>query len=356
MIPLQRRYPGTVSIPHVALGEWPTPVTSWPEFGAAVGSTAGAIDVRVKRDDRSAAAYGGNKVRKLEFLLARALTEGRPAVVTFGGLGSNHVLATAIHGERLGLEVHAVLTPQAATPYLLRNLLADVGAGARLHPVERGGQWLERGEQVRAEVAAAHGGVEPLVIPFGGTSPEGTLGFVNAGFELVDQIEAGAVPVPDVIYVPLGSMGTTAGLAIALVAAGLPTRIQAVRVLPDDGSATPAAVAAASVALLRAVDAGFPDIDTTRLPVDVRDAFLGDGYAVPTVSGREAVALAAESGFELETTYTGKALSAMVADARRGALDGKTVLLWDTYNSRELSRLGKVTDLPPELQLYADPA
>jgi D-cysteine desulfhydrase len=348
-LPLTERFPGTASLSRVELGEWPTPVTPAPELAEKLGLSA----LWIKHDDVSARAYGGNKVRKLEFLLGEAQESGRGAVITFGAYGSNHVLATAIHGARLGIAVHAVLIPQPVTLSLRKNLLADVSAGVTFHLADSYEDSLRVAAALRSELRRA--GVDPLVIPFGGTGQHGTLGFVNAAFELADQIEAGEIPEPDVVYVPFGSMGTAAGLAIGFAAEGIRARVQAVRVLPaaeGDAEALARTVAEA-VAALRGADPAFPPFERADLGLDVRGEFLGEGYAVPTPAAVDAVQLAAVAGLLLETTYTGKALSALAHDARSGQLDGATVLFWNTYNSRPVAQ-GDPAELPGLLRDLAD--
>ena len=132
MLSLPDRFPGTESLAHVTLGCFPTPVEPMPKLARLLGVQS----LFVKRDDVSGGAYGGNKVRKLEFLLGQALAESRRAVITFGAVGSNHVRATAVYGAQLGLQVHAVLAPQPSTPNLEANLLADREVRARPHLVE----------------------------------------------------------------------------------------------------------------------------------------------------------------------------------------------------------------------------
>jgi D-cysteine desulfhydrase len=289
----------------------------------------------VKRDDISGCAYGGNKVRKLEFLLGQALAESRRAVITFGAVGSNHVRATAVYGGQLGLQVHAMLAPQPSTPYLEANLLADRKAGAHLHFVDSMSQALRRGTELRDEITLRDG-VEPFVIPFGGTNARGTIGFVNAAIELHGQIEAGALPKPDFVYIPYGSTGTASGLAIGLAAVGLRTCVVGVRVVPAEATspARTRRVMEEAVSLLRELDADFPLVKPESVALEVRDGFLGDGYAAATAESLAAVALAEANHIHIETTYTGKALAALVADARAGKLVGKTALFWNTYSSR----------------------
>ena len=329
-LPLCDRFPGTKNLAHVRLGCLPTPVESVPELARPLGIPS----FFVKRDDISGRAYGGNKVRKLEFLLGQALAENRRAVITFGAVGSNHVRATAVYGAQAGLHVHAVLAPQPRTPYLDANLLADRAAGATLHFVDSYSQALARGAELRDQITLRDG-VEPFVIPFGGTNPRGIIGFINAAIELAGQIAAGVLPEPDLIYVAYGSAGTASGLAIGLAALGLRTSVIGVRVVPAEStnSVRTRRVMEEAVALLRELDASFPAVRQEGVALEVRDGFLGEEYAATTAESLEAVALARVHNIHLETTYTGKALAALVADARAGTLAGKTVLFWNTYSS-----------------------
>ena len=347
--PLFTRYPGTAGLPHLDLVDGPTPVVRLEgELADDIG------ELWVKRDDVTAATYGGNKVRKLEFTLGRAVAEGRRAVITFGALGSNHVLATAIHGAAHGLEVHAVLTPQVRTSCLASNISADRAAGAVLHPVKRFEDAPRKAVEVRAELTGRDG-IEPLVIPFGGTAPDAEAGFVNAALELAQQVEAGDLPEPEVVYVPLGSTGTAVGLALGFAAAGMRTRVAAVRVVPLEAVPPERVreVAEEAVELLAATDSSFPAIDPERLRLEVREGYLGDGYAVQTPGGLDAVARAARTGIALETTYTGKALAALVDDARAGGLRNSVALFWNTYNSRALPGVDAGSaHVPPELAKY----
>lgn len=326
---LHQRFPGTRALPHVLLGCWPTPVRAVPELAHALGLDS----LFIKHDDVSGPAYGGNKVRKLEFLLGQALAEKRRSLITFGATGSNHVRATAVYGAQLGLRVHAVLSPQPETSYLAANLQADRDAGAIIHMVDSYGAALSRGTELREQLAREEG-IEPAVIPFGGTDSCGTLGFVNAAVELSAQIAEGLLPEPECIYLPYGSTGTAAGLALGLSALGLGTRVVGVRVVPAEATnpARTARIMNEAAALLREADSNFPAVSATDAALSIREGFLGEGYAVPTPESRAAVALASAHGLHLETTYTGRALAALAADA--AMLSGKTVLFWNTYNSR----------------------
>jgi D-cysteine desulfhydrase len=340
MLPLFECYPKLAqNLPWVPLGSYPTPVQRAEKLGAALGLDA----LYVKRDDSSGDEYGGNKVRKLEFMLAEARRRGLQEVLTFGGTGSNHALATAIYADKLGMRSISVLTPQPKSPGVQRSLLLSHRYGAELHLIQ---SFDEQGPTATriCDEHCARTGQRPMVIPTGGSSPLGTVGSLNGAYELKAQIDAGQAPLPDVIYVALGSMGTAAGIVLGLRALGLPTRVEAVRVVRDTlgNRAAMAALVQQTTDLLREADPSFPDTGFTEADAAaaIRDGHYGEGYAVPTSGGQEAVELARSTeGIALENTYTGKAFAALVEDARAGKLAGKTVLFWNTYNSRDLTPL-----------------
>jgi D-cysteine desulfhydrase len=199
--------------------------------------------------------------------------------------------------------------------------------------VETYGQALSRGTELREELTQKEG-IEPYVIPFGGSDSRGTLGFVNAAFELAGQVAQGLLPEPHCIYLPYGSTSTAAGLALGLAALGLSTTVVGVRVVPAEATnpVRTARISNEAAALLREADNQFPSVSAADMALTIREGFLGEGYAVPTPESQAAVALAGSHGLHLETTYTGRALAALAADT--GTLAGKTVLFWNTYNSR----------------------
>jgi 1-aminocyclopropane-1-carboxylate deaminase/D-cysteine desulfhydrase-like pyridoxal-dependent ACC family enzyme len=336
------------ALPHLALAELPTPLEEAPVLAERLGIGS----LAVKRDDLTSPVYGGNKVRKLEYLLAEALARGCDTVVTFGTAGSNHALATAVFGARLGLQVHAVLTHQVAAPWVAPKLRYLLHLGARLHAA-RG---FNHGNEVAAAIRAAHPGGARRVyeIPWGGSNWVGATGFVAAGLELARQ--AAAAP-PDFLYVAGGTMGTVVGLALGLRAAGLPTRIVVPRTVPS-GAGEPERVAKLIEAAnreLRARDASFPLFGEPLANVELRPEFLGSGYAEATPAATEAVALMREQGVTLEITYTGKAFAGLVADARAGRLAGRRVVFWHTYNSAPYPDAldgVDVASLPDELTPY----
>jgi len=331
------------ALPFTDLGASRTRVTTH----AALARALGLGSLHVKRDDESGAEFGGSKARKLERLLGAARRERRDAVLTFGGVGSNHALATAIHARRLGMRAHLVLLHEPPSPHVRRHLLAALHAGAELHAGTRADRDVP-GRAV-ARFAAAD---DPYVIPPGGTSGLGGVGYVDAALELRRQIDAGALPAPDAIYVAAGTTGTAAGLWVGLQAAQLPARLIAVRA---SGRATASRARVqtevdAIEATLRGTDATF-----AAAPLDDRfeleHRFAGEGYARPTDAGRRARALAG-SAFPLDDTYTAKAFAALVA--RAGAHRGRPVLFWDTFDPRRPPiGAARVEDLPRRLRAYA---
>ena len=350
---LAGRYPALAeTLPVVSLGEWPTPLQ--PADPAALpGACAG---LWLKRDDRCATPYGGNKVRKLEFLLADALLKGHDSVFTFGVAGSNHALATAIYAGQVGLEARLLLTPQSNSSFVGRNLLMGRWAGARqIHCAdEAAANRLARTLSLggRGQSAASYR------VPGGGSSPLGVVGFVNAGLELAAQVRAGLMPAPDDLYVALGTMGTAAGLALGLAAAGLRTRLVLVRVVRAD-IASPARFRAlyhGAARLLHRRDPRFPLAPLDRSRIEVRHEFIGPGYARFTEEGMAALALARQAfDIGLEGTYTAKAFAALLADLRAGRLANRTVLFWNTYNGQPLPAEAMAIDyreLPPPFHRY----
>lgn len=336
MIPLFAHFSGlAAAVPHTPLAIRPTPV----ERAVSLGEALGIERLYIKRDDLSGAAYGGNKVRKLEFLLRNALRRSAKTVLTFGGAGSNHALATAIYAKQLGLSCISILAPQPNAHSVRRNLLMNLRVGAELHHCS-GSQ--SAGEIVRREMfrRRMREGVFPEVIPPGGSSPMGIFGFVDAAFELRDQIEAGDLPEPDCIYAACGTMGTVIGLALGLAAAGLRSKLIAVRVTdpPYTDLDKGRKLFVTANALLRAADASFPERSFPEEAFVLRHEFKGERYGLYTAESVRAVQLVHDlAGLKIEGTYTGKAFAAIMADAATGTLSGKTVLFWNTYTGRDFS-------------------
>ncbi len=297
----------------------------------------------MKRDDRSCPLYGGNKPRKLEFILADALDRGADAVVTVGGAGTNHGLATLILARQVGLSVQLLLFDQPETAWVRKNLFLFEHYGARIHRLPR-----QAPAALAAYLKAAlrRGARRPYYAPPGGTSPLSTLGYVDAALELKEQVEAGLCPEPRRIYAALGSAGTAAGLVLGLKLAGLTSRLVAVPIasgLVANGRAV--LRRARSTARLADRPGGrsdarlasgaprpFPVVEAADF--EVAGGFVGPGYGALTEGARRAIGYFEEEGVCLEPTYTGKAAHALVAHAEAGTLSGGgPVLFWNTYSS-----------------------
>lgn len=311
---LRRRFPA-LDIPALPLTALPTPVDVVTLEGRRFF---------VKRDDLTSALYGGNKVRKLAFLLARAREKRHKRVATVGAIGSNHCLATAIHGAASGFEVEVRHLPQPVTPHVRANLRSLAATGARLQ-LSGGPVPLGVGVAVDRSVKTGWSWIPP-----GGSNALGALGFVDAALELADQIEAGVLPKPARIYVALGSGGTHAGLAAGFALAGLEIPVCGVQVVPGPwiGPKTVARIGSGALRLLR------PHIQASRLrsaTIEVDGSELGPGYGHETPSSRAAGEVMTSLGIATEGTYTAKAFAAMVRDLRADVPG--PLLFWQTLSA-----------------------
>ncbi|HEY6462691.1 MAG TPA: pyridoxal-phosphate dependent enzyme [Polyangiaceae bacterium] len=310
---------------RLPLGTYPTPVQ---RVGAL--STADT-ELWIKRDDLTHDVYGGNKVRKLEYVLAEAHARGKKRLVTVGAAGSHHVLATTYFGRRAGLAVEAVLVPQPRTEHVVEVMRADVALGLKAFPV---GSW---GAAPFALLARALSGA--MLVTVGGSNVAGSMGYVDAARELAAQVRRGELPEPDLCVVALGSGGTAGGLAAGFAAEGLRTRVVGACV-----STPPWVLRATSLVLARACArrAGVTGAEGSlaamrrRLSMDVR--FLGQGYGLATDAGDEATAVAREAaGITLDPTYTAKAFACALWHVR--ARRAPRILYWHTLSSAPMAPL-----------------
>lgn len=347
---LFEKFPGLENkIPWLKLGDFPTPVVRLERLG----QTLKISGLYCKRDDLSHPEYGGNKIRKLEFLLADARRFSRQSVLTLGAWGSNHVLATTVMAGRLGIKPLAVLIPQPAQEYARQNLLTNYALGCELNYAPG---TLSLPLQL-ARVYFRHWlkGERPYLIWAGGSSPLGTLGYVEAGLEIAGQIEQGVMPEPDYIFCAVGSSGTFVGLVLGLKLAGRKTRVLGVRVFDKSmaNSFIALRLARACLKLLRKHDPSIPALNLTATDFPVLHDYAGSRYAVFTKAGMEALRLAKDlEGLKLDGTYTGKTFSAIIRMSVRGELQDKVVLFLNSYNSRPIDKLVKTypdwKELPAE--------
>jgi len=305
--------PASIDLPRVHLVHGPTPLVKRPALDAMLG-----VDLWIKRDDATAGAESGNKVRKLEYLLGDARARGAGVVLTCGGIQSNHARATAITCAALGLRSVLYLRMAAVTGPLPRsgNVLLDRLVGAEVRKMTREA-WPERTAILeQAAIELRRSGELPYVVPEGGSNGLGALGYVDAMREVKAQLAAGLGGGPgpfDEIVHACGSGGTAAGIALGAGATGVARRVRAVAVCDD--AAYFEGVIARIVREARALDAALGE--PTELVVD--EEARGPGYAVMDAGQRRfLVDVARASGVILDPVYTGKAMFGLARAVARG--------------------------------------
>lgn len=309
--------PWPPTLPRFPLLDGPSPLHAAPRFSAALG---GSVDVWIKREDLLPLAFGGNKLRNLEFLVGEAIAAGADTLVTSGRRWSNHCRLSAAAGARAGLDVHLVLTgprteddgPNVALERLL-------GATVHVAPSERREDRAALVEQTADRLRAE--GRRPFVIDVGGSGVAGAVGQALAAGEALDQGRAQGWE-PDVVVVPSATGGTQAGLIAGLRLGGGGARLAGVAVAQPASQLLPA--------IERLLDGlGRLADEDLRERVEVDESFLAPGYGHRNAAADEATALLARSeGVLVDPIYTAKALAWLVAAARDGRLDGRRVLFW----------------------------
>ncbi|MDX2034631.1 MAG: D-cysteine desulfhydrase family protein [Blastocatellia bacterium] len=304
-------------------GHYPTPIEELPRLREALG--AGAPRIFIKRDDYTGPGFGGNKVRKLEYVLAKAQAEGAEVAVSCGGEKSNHARVTAAICARLGLRCVLVLNPAAVrydglTP---ASLAADHWFGAETIRVANRDERIAMLDATAARLRAE--GRKVAVIPLGGSIPLGAMGFVRGVRETLAQLDAMNAAIRWVFH-SSSSGGTQAGILAGAQLFGW-EGVQVLGVSPDD----PAEAIGAEVGrIVRGVG------EMLGVELDERarvlDQYAGDGYGIPSPQGEEALALLARTeGIVLDPVYTAKAMAALLDWIRRGDIGPEeNVLFWHT--------------------------
>jgi len=306
------------SLPSVPFAPAPSPVEELANLRTALG---GGPRLLVKRDDAIAFALGGNKVRKMRLVAARAQECGADTLITTGGVQSNHARVTAAAAAKLGMKCILVVNgtaPERATANALLDKL--LGADVRYVPAreDRAPAMERAADEVRRT------GGTPFVIPLGASTPLGAAAFVAAIAELDAQIDS-----PDVIIHATSSGGTQAGLVAGCTLAGWPTRV--IGISADESSAVlERDVRILLGGLAELLGFGFDRFAAASVAVD--DGFVGAGYGMPTADSREAIELTARTeALFLDPTYTAKAMAGLIARVRRREFDqDATVLFWHT--------------------------
>lgn len=353
-LPLFEKFPGLSSkLPFIKLGNFPTPVTKLERLGKELGIE----ELYVKRDDLSSHSYGGNKVRKLEFLLASAQKEKAKVVLAIGAAGSHYVLATTIFAHLLGIKTIALLFPQLPAQYVRDNLLLDYHFGADLNYVSHIALLPLGLIKVYLKSIIKYGEM-PYYLPPGGSSPLGCVGYINAVGELKQQITAGILPEPDYIFVALGTGGTSAGIELGKEIFAIKSCVISVQVVDKiiSNAKNLSRLINKTSRLLNQKNPDFPLIFKKPSDLKVLGEYFGGAYARFIPKAVEAVRLISSyEDIRLENTYTGKAFAGLIEHVKKNSWEKKVILFWNTYNSVDLSNFISPQNfylLPKSLRWY----
>ncbi len=309
-------------LPRIKLGSLPTPLEEAPSLSAYLGGPR----ILFKRDDITGLAFGGNKVRKAEYLMGEAVDRGCDVVITVGAVQSNHARAIADAARRLGLDAIVVLSGEEP-PERQGNLLLDMVLGADVRIINTDDNYVLMGVMEDIARDLRRQGRTPYVIPLGGSTPLGAAAFANAGLELLDQLNGRGIRADAIVHAS-GSGGTQAGLYTAMKVTQSGIRVQGISVGPTREVVTGRVrgLAEELVTLLRLDWRPHPD------DIVVTDEYVGERYAVPTPACLDAIRLVARTeGILLDPVYTGKAMAGLVDMVRRGQFGpDQTVVFWHT--------------------------
>jgi 1-aminocyclopropane-1-carboxylate deaminase/D-cysteine desulfhydrase-like pyridoxal-dependent ACC family enzyme len=350
--PLFQAYPNLRSrVPFLPLADLPTPLERMHRLSAEVGA-----DIWVKRDGLTHPIYGGNKIRKFEFVFADAVRGGARAVLTGGGLGSHHTLATAVIARQLGLRPVCSYYCQPISEEALLNLSRSIPLGIDAHFcgdysglalsfVREYGRWLIKT------------GRAPYFIYPGASGPLGVLGYVNAAFEIQAQLKQLGEREPEAIFCAVGSCGTFAGLLLGARLAGIESRIVGVPIIEQDqaNAVKIARMANRAAGLLQHHDPAVPALRFQPGDITLLDGYMGAAYAHPTEKALHAIQYIRElEGLPLEITYSGKAMAALLDYA--GSHPGSRLLFVATFSEAPALQEGDFRDLPSRFWPAFDPS
>jgi D-cysteine desulfhydrase len=321
------------SLPRVSLAHLPTPLEELKTLSRQLGGP----ELLIKRDDQTGLALGGNKTRKLEFLLGDAIAKGADTLITLGAVQSNHCRQTAAAAAKAGLRCELILNgkqPDVANGNLLLNEIL----GANLHWIERpqrAAKLAELDAQLRAQ------GRKPYLIPVGGSNGVGATGYVVAMLELMEQLLASGRHVDHIVF-GTSSGGTQAGIVLGARLAGFNGQLHGLSIDKNDPEHFEYETEVAQIANDCAAYIGSP-VRVKRDEVKVVYGYKGEGYGVVGDLERDAIRLLARSeGIVLDPVYAGRAFGALVDLIRKGSFrQDETVLFWHTGGSPALFAYAK---------------
>ena len=309
-------------MPREQLGFFPTPIVKLRHLSRNLGGPR----IIMKRDDQTGLALGGNKTRKLEYLVGEAMAEGCDTLITGGAEQSNHCRQTAAAAAACGLSCHLVLGGHPPD-FPNGNLLLNALFGAELHwtgELRKGEKIPEIAEQIRRS------GGKPYIIPYGGSNPTGAVGFVEAVRELVAQLAELGETITHIVF-PSSSGGTHAGLTVGRSIFDQEFQVVGIGIdkTEAEGGTFDELVLNLSNSTSERLEAG---ITFKPSDITVRNEYLGDGYGVVGRLERRAVQLTAETeGILLDPVYTGRAMGALMDMIEQNEFSQKdTVLFWHT--------------------------
>jgi len=315
----------------IRLGHFPTPLEEMPNLTKALGGP----NLYIKRDDCTGLATGGNKTRKLEFLVADAIKQGADTLVTQGATQSNHVRQTAAAARRVGMDCHALLERRVTNMgdgyETAGNVLLDDMLRCEYHfrpeGLDMNAEAAALGEELQAK------GRKPYVIPGGGSNPIGALGYAGCAAELVQQADDRGLRIDKILHAT-GSAGTQAGLVAGLYALNAPIETIGISVRANRQKqvANVLKLARATYELI----GGRGDLPDQS--VVAHDDYVGPGYGQPTDEMVDAISiLAAEEGIFLDPVYSGKGMAGLIGLIRNGTLKaGENVVFIHTGGSAAL--------------------
>lgn len=338
-------------IPFIPLASLPTPITPMENLSSQLGA-----EIWVKRDGLTHPVYGGNKIRKFEFIFADLLSRKASVVITGGGLGSHHTLATAVIARQFGIKAVCCYFCEPISEEIQHNLLMSVPLGIEAHFCgDYPGLALSFLWQYLRHLFLSQR--PPYFIYPGASGILGILGYVNASLEIKEQLDYMGIPEPEAIFVAVGSCGTFAGLLLGAKLANLKSRIIGVRVIEENiaNRRKVARMVNKTSRFLRKLDPTIPEVKLGPEEIELKGEYLGPGYAHPTPEALKAVELTEElEGLPLETTYTGKAMAALMDYAR--ANPRSRLLFVDTFAENPALEKGDYRLLPRHFWPVFDPS
>jgi D-cysteine desulfhydrase len=332
---LHREFPELARLPFCPMLHGPTPVDNLDHLANYWGRKG----IFIKRDEFSSPVYGGNKIRKYEYIFGEVFERGDTHIITTGGLASTQVTATAVLTKAMGLRFTAVLFDQPWTKFGAHAILANQAAGAEL--VYAGSYWNTFSQAWQAKKTRYPN--NSYFIMLGSSTPLPNLGYVDAAFELAEQIRRKEIPQPDAIVLPSGTCGTQAGLALGFAYLGLPIEVIGVRIstVLTGNTAFVRTLSNATARYLKKITSGFQKRKLEPYRVKMFHEAVGPGYGEPTVDSKEGAEMFRQvTGYPGEVTYTGKVMVAMRALARHPDYRTKNLMLWNTLTATPPSIVG----------------